>query len=89
MGNKTDLAASREVRREEAQEYADANGMFYIETSAKTAENVNELFETVRAPMSMLCHCGFCSKSFTFSDTQLQIAKKLPRGIGMTTPTKA
>lgn len=29
---------------EEAQAYSDENGLFFMETSAKTATNVNELF---------------------------------------------
>lgn len=43
-GNKADLTAKRKVEPEEAQAYATENGLFFIETSAKTAQNVNELF---------------------------------------------
>lgn len=43
-GNKSDLASKRKVEPEEAQAYAEENGLFYLETSAKSAQNVNELF---------------------------------------------
>ncbi|KAH7276292.1 hypothetical protein KP509_39G001100 [Ceratopteris richardii] len=43
-GNKSDLASKRKVEAEEAQKYAEANGLFFMETSAKSAQNVNELF---------------------------------------------
>uniref|UniRef100_A0A0C9RGR0 TSA: Wollemia nobilis Ref_Wollemi_Transcript_25904_1044 transcribed RNA sequence n=1 Tax=Wollemia nobilis TaxID=56998 RepID=A0A0C9RGR0_9CONI len=43
-GNKADLVTKRKVEPEEAQTYAKENGLFLIETSAKTAQNVNELF---------------------------------------------
>lgn len=43
-GNKSDLASKRKVESEEAQAYAEENGLFFMETSAKTAQNVNELF---------------------------------------------
>lgn len=43
-GNKADLAASRSVDYEEAKQYADENGLLFMETSAKTAVNVNEIF---------------------------------------------
>jgi hypothetical protein len=42
--NKADLAAEREVSREEAEVFAKANNLRYIETSAKTAENVDAAF---------------------------------------------
>lgn len=43
-GNKADLAEQRAVATEEARAYANENGLFYVETSAKTAANVTELF---------------------------------------------
>jgi len=46
-GNKFDLAPKRKVEIEEAQSYADENGILFMETSAKTAANVNELFVAI------------------------------------------
>lgn len=43
-GNKSDLAAKRLVEYEEAQGYAEENGLLFMETSAKNANNVNEIF---------------------------------------------
>eukprot|EP00878_Enallax_costatus_P039493 GHUV01045257.1.p2 GENE.GHUV01045257.1~~GHUV01045257.1.p2 ORF type:complete len:120 (-),score=39.06 GHUV01045257.1:362-721(-) len=46
-GNKADLESSRAVSAEEATTYANENGLFFMETSAKTAANVNELFTEI------------------------------------------
>ncbi len=43
-GNKADLAAKRAVEFEEAKGYAEENGLLFMETSAKTAMNVNDIF---------------------------------------------
>ncbi|KAF4365439.1 hypothetical protein F8388_012804 [Cannabis sativa] len=43
-GNKVDLEKKREVEFEEGEQYAKENGLVFLETSAKTAQNVNELF---------------------------------------------
>ncbi|KAK9691653.1 hypothetical protein RND81_09G210100 [Saponaria officinalis] len=43
-GNKADLEERRSVPAEEPRTYAEENGLFYMETSAKTAQNVNEIF---------------------------------------------
>nr|GMD51523.1 ras-related protein RHN1 [Ipomoea batatas] len=43
-GNKADLEDKRKVTAEEARLYAEENGLFFMETSAKTALNVNDIF---------------------------------------------
>ncbi|KAK7358320.1 hypothetical protein VNO77_00247 [Canavalia gladiata] len=44
VANKVDLEEERKVTNEEGEEYAKENGLSFLETSAKTAHNVNELF---------------------------------------------
>ncbi|KAG0515792.1 hypothetical protein BDA96_10G308200 [Sorghum bicolor] len=44
VANKVDLQERRQVGTQEAMDYAEANGLFFTETSAKTAQNVSELF---------------------------------------------
>ncbi|XP_028821350.1 ras-related protein Rab-5C-like [Denticeps clupeoides] len=46
-GNKADLAQKRAVEVQEAQAYAEDNGLLFMETSAKTAMNVNEIFMAI------------------------------------------
>ncbi|CAN6818360.1 unnamed protein product [Brassica oleracea] len=43
-GNKSDLLDARKVTSEEAQAYAQENGLFFMETSAKTETKVKEIF---------------------------------------------
>ncbi|MBN3273271.1 RAB5B protein, partial [Polyodon spathula] len=50
-GNKSDLAERRMVEYEEAQTYAEDTGLLFMETSAKTAMNVNELFLAIAKKM--------------------------------------
>lgn len=44
IGNKTDLEAKRAVTREEGEQFARDHGLVFMETSAKTAANVEEAF---------------------------------------------
>jgi len=46
-GNKNDLLDKRQVEAEDAKSYADENGLFFLETSAKTDNNVTTLFEAI------------------------------------------
>eukprot|EP00753_Platysulcus_tardus_P020395 PLAT8021.1.p1 GENE.PLAT8021.1~~PLAT8021.1.p1 ORF type:complete len:202 (+),score=82.53 PLAT8021.1:101-706(+) len=50
-GNKADLATRRKVDAEEAIEYAEDTGIIHMETSAKTAMNVKELFVAIAAKL--------------------------------------
>lgn len=44
VANKCDLETRREVMNEDGEKFSDENGMFFMEISAKTAFNINELF---------------------------------------------
>ena len=44
VGNKKDLEDKRQVSTDEGQELAEKYGLHFYETSAKTGENVNEIF---------------------------------------------
>ncbi|WMV14462.1 hypothetical protein MTR67_007847 [Solanum verrucosum] len=75
-GNKADLEDKRKVTAEEARLYAEENGLFFMETSAKTAANVNdifykiELYASTRVSDRLLCHVDVADRG----------AKRLPRG---------
>ncbi|KAK5826903.1 ras-related protein RABF2b-like isoform X2 [Gossypium arboreum] len=43
-GNKADLLDARKVTSEATNKYAQENGLFFMETSAMTASNVNDIF---------------------------------------------
>ncbi|NWH61595.1 RAB17 protein, partial [Geococcyx californianus] len=47
VGNKTDLAAEREVATEEGKEFARTKGLLFMETSAKSNHQVNDIFMAI------------------------------------------
>jgi Ras-related protein Rab-14 len=44
IGNKQDLDGQRDVTYEEAKQFADENGLLFMEASAKTGDNVEDVF---------------------------------------------
>ncbi|NXB95529.1 RAB17 protein, partial [Vidua chalybeata] len=47
VGNKTDLAAEREVTAEEGEDFAQTKGLLFMETSAKSNHQVNDVFMAI------------------------------------------
>lgn len=54
-GNKADLAARRQVTQEEAQKYAQEEGLMWSETSAKTGEGVADIFTAIGMHIWIFC----------------------------------
>lgn len=66
VGNKNDMTSKKVVETETAKEFADSLGIKFLETSAKTAENVEEAFLTMAAEIK--------------ASTSVQIAKNSASG---------
>lgn len=67
IGNKCDLAHRRAVSTEEGEQFAKEHGLIFMEASAKTAQNVEEV--TKDFPNSMTedkNHCLYLYSQFPF-----------------------
>ncbi|ORX56228.1 ras-related protein rab-2B-like protein [Hesseltinella vesiculosa] len=57
IGNKSDLDGKRQVTKEEGERFAKENNLFFLEASAKSADNVEEAFvrttETIQKKIQM------------------------------------
>jgi Ras-related protein Rab-5C len=62
-GNKLDLEARRQVTQEEAQKYAEEEGLMWSETSAKSGEGVSDIFTALGTCSGSLCINKHRSKS--------------------------
>ncbi|KAJ6229936.1 ras-related protein rab-2a [Anaeramoeba flamelloides] len=47
VGNKIDLENKREVSEEEGRKFAEENGLWFLEASAKTGHDVNQIFQNM------------------------------------------
>ncbi len=52
LGNKCDIN-QREIPTHVAEQFAEKNDMWYLETSAKNSENVGKLFQTIAEELTM------------------------------------
>lgn len=55
IGNKSDLDHRRQVTQKEGQTFAEQNGLIFLETSAKTAANVNEVSFITHSIICVYC----------------------------------
>ena len=63
-GNKADLAARRQVTQEEAQKYAEEEGLMWSETSAKSGEGVADIFTAIGTyRLIFYARCGLSNYS--------------------------
>ena len=82
MGNKNDLEDQRAVTVEEAQAFADQNNLLFIETSAKTGNNVDLAYiNTAKAILSKIEnaeydlsneHCGIKIGNASFKENLIR-----------------
>ena len=79
VGNKLDLSSQRQVSVEDAQDLADSLGMEYIETSAKSAQNVKEAFMKMSEKMLEQSSSKQVSSSAPVG-TKLTERKKVKKG---------
>jgi len=72
IGNKTDLKHLRAVATEDAQGYAEKEGLSFIETSALEATNVENAFQTILAEIYRI----ISKKSLSSNDPAANIIKE-------------
>ncbi len=61
IGNKSDLAHRRAVSTEEGEQFAKENGLVFMETSAKTAHNVEDVSFNVYLVINTMQAIFYCT----------------------------
>lgn len=66
VGNKKDLESQIDVSYEEAAQFAEENGLLFVEASAKTGQNVEEAFLRTAQLISQNFKDGYVSPYFSY-----------------------
>lgn len=74
IGNKSDLEKNRQVSREEAEKFAQENDLFFLETSAKSSDNVEKAFEETAAEIQRKIQNGTIDMNSEVSPVALEEA---------------
>ncbi len=82
QGNKCDIN-EREVPTHVAEQFAEKNDMWYLETSAKNSDNVGKLFQTIAEELTMK------AKESTISGVSNNAHGAFPNGDHQTKPVKS
>lgn len=67
VGTKSDLKEERTVSREDVELFAKKHGLMYIETSAKTGENVEAVFENLTSMLFDASVAGYAQNDMCFA----------------------
>lgn len=62
IGNKCDLETNRVISREDGEKFAKEHGLFFLETSAKTAVNVEEVLSISSKCLTLRLSCKLLRK---------------------------
>lgn len=82
IGNKNDMDSRRKVSTEEGQSFAAENGLFFMETSAKTASNVERAFVDTASKIHDRIKSGELDPSNDDHGIKLGVAPGGPAGGG-------
>ena len=77
VGNKADDEKNREVSYQEGEQYANENEMIFFESSAKTGNNVNEIFEVSAQQLSN----GITNGLYNLDDSDTGIKRNVDKNI--------